>query len=909
MALVALFVVALLMVNLTPNTATAAVSGDYQYRLIDDDTHAEITKYTGSGTVVNIPSALEGKPVTSLAQYAFSYATITSVTMPDSLVRIGGGVFVYCASLTSVQLANVVNIDTDAFQGCTSLTSIDIPTSTVSISYSAFTRCSSMTAINVAAGNLFYASVDGVLYNKDISYLQSMPAGKTGAFAVPASVRDIGSYAFAYSSLSSVSIPAGVRAIYGTVFMNCLSLTAINVDPANANFASIDGALCDKARTNLIALPGGWSGEYTVPESITSIGDFALGACAKLTNVHMGGNLTQIGNRAFRFCSLLVDITVPENVTLMGPQPFYGCPSMLNIYVDSTNPAFKSEGGLLCSKDGTVLLEVPGGRAGSLVLPSGLVTIDPYAAAYCQLLDETIVPEGVVTIADYAFSSCYRLRNVTLPDSLTGLGIAAFSQCAALTSVTIPRNVIAINNMAFYSCGGLVRVQFEGDAPVCGTNVFYSTNAAMAIYYHPGASGFTNPWQGKPCYAMAAPDAPQYLVAETGSAQVQLNWSAPGSTISAPLTGYDIFYGQNSPSTYFGSVGPSILKINVTGLNAGTKYYFTVKAVNAYGSSEGSAVANATTMVPPGAPTGLSITSGNTQLWLTWMAPLDNGRGTIDYYIVYQNGTDVAHAPVCYATFTGLTNGATYRFTVAAHNAAGEGPTSAEANGTPATVPGAPTGLVAAQSVGEVLLDWSAPLNNGGAALDYYVVYQDGTDVAHAAGLSIRLAGLTNGMTYRFNVSAHNPQGEGPWSSGVEATPMAVAPSAPRNVTAVPGVVKVTITWTAPNSTGGSPVTAYRIYRTDVDLLPGDQGTPVGDLIATVGAGVFSLVDGNVTAGVSYIYFVTANNAAGQSAGAASGTVTPQASGNADNTMLFIVIAIVIILVVAMALIWLRRRA
>lgn len=107
--------------------------GDYQYKVVDNG--VEITKYTGSGGEVTIPSEIDGKKVTSIGWSAFWECSIlTSVTIPDSVTNIGSDAFKGCAGLMSINIpSGVTNIGGGAFDGCSGLTSINIPSSVTSI--------------------------------------------------------------------------------------------------------------------------------------------------------------------------------------------------------------------------------------------------------------------------------------------------------------------------------------------------------------------------------------------------------------------------------------------------------------------------------------------------------------------------------------------------------------------------------------------------------------------------------------------------------------------------------------------------------------------------------------------------------------------------------------------------------
>src|SRR5207302_1546012 len=174
----------------------------------------------------------------------------------------------------------------------------------------------------------------------------------------------------------------------------------------------------------------------------------------------------------------------------------------------------------------------------------------------------------------------------------------------------------------------------------------------------------------------------------------------------------------------------------------------------------------------------------------------------------------------------------------------------------------------------QVTLTWQAPASNGGSPITNYKIYRGTTSggetlVATIGNqLSYSDGGLTNGATYYYQVSAVNNVGEGPRSNEISATPTAPAapPGARPCVVATAGDATVTLTWSAPNSNGGSPITNYRIYR----------GTSSNGetLKATIG-NVLTYTDTTVTNGVTYYYQVSAVNAAGEGPRSNEASATP----------------------------------
>lgn len=364
-----------------------------------------IAAYTGPGGSVTIPDTTNGLPVTSIGDLAFSSTSVTSVTIPDSVISIGNSAFEFCPNLTNVTIGNgVTHIGDFAFDN-SSLSSVTIPSSVTSIGEGAFSACNRLRTIAVDPLNSAYASVGGVFFNKSQTALIRYPSDLAGDYTIPDSVTNIGDYAFLHcTSLTSITIPNSVTAIGDDAFFFCKGLSSV-----------------------------------TIPDSVTSIGIYAFWWCTGLTNLTLGNNVTNIGAEAFINCGGLTRVTIPNSVTSVGDSAFAACPGLTNV----------------------------------------------------------IMGNGVTDIGNQAFYFCERLARVTIPESVTHIGDSAFSD-TALTSVKIPKSVINIGIEAFASCRALAGVFFEGNAPDnLYSNVFSGDYAATA-YYLPGTTGWATTFAGLP---------------------------------------------------------------------------------------------------------------------------------------------------------------------------------------------------------------------------------------------------------------------------------------------------------------------------------------------------------------------------------------------------------------------------
>ena len=251
--------------------------------------------------------------------YANGYGRIS---FDNDVVSIPNEAFNGCTTLTTIVLPNSLStIDSSAFSDCSSLTSITIPNSVVSIGYRAFYNCSSLTSITIPDG---VTSIDAWAFSS-CSSLTSI--------TIPDSVTSIGDYTFSScSSLTSITIPDGVTSIGDYAFSGCSSLTEFK-----GKFASVDGR-CLVVDEKLIFFAQCGLTEYTIPDSVTSIGNTAFSGCSSLTSITIPDSVVSIGEGAFWGCDSLTSVTIGNGVTSIGDYAFRGCSSLKEIYCKSTTP-------------------------------------------------------------------------------------------------------------------------------------------------------------------------------------------------------------------------------------------------------------------------------------------------------------------------------------------------------------------------------------------------------------------------------------------------------------------------------------------------------------------------------------------------------------------------------------------
>ncbi len=231
-----------------------------------------------------------GKAVTSIDEWAFVGCTsLSSFSVPEGVTSIQHDAFTDCTGLTNFTIANTVtSLGVEVFYGCTNLTSLMIPSSVTSLD-EAFYGCTSLTAILVDPLNPAYASVDGILFNKDQTRLIQCPAGK---------------------NVNNYMVPKGVTSIRDQAFYGCAYLTGVSI-----------------------------------PDGLTRIGSYAFGDCTSLTNATLGNSVTRIDTMAFSWCSSLAGAYFRGNAPSYPADseyppyllpPFYGSDNVTVYYLPGT---------------------------------------------------------------------------------------------------------------------------------------------------------------------------------------------------------------------------------------------------------------------------------------------------------------------------------------------------------------------------------------------------------------------------------------------------------------------------------------------------------------------------------------------------------------------------------------------
>lgn len=414
----------------------------------------------GSG-LTSIPEALfEGtglktvtlpESVTSIGMWAFAdCAKLEQVSFPASLTSIDGCAFENCTALTAVTLPKrLTELGNDVFENCSALKSVWIPKSLTNINGfgdGCFAGCTALTDITFETGITKIADhqFDGSPI-KSITIPGTVTTIGSSAFSgcanltaidLPTSVTQIDAYAFSSTGLTAVTLPKHLRKLGLSAFSGCTALKSVfiplslqNTSNPFRNCKALTDVTFEDGRTELpdTLLEDSGIRQFTVPQTVTKIGDSAFAGCTQLTAITLPAGLRELGSGAFSGCTALTGVALPDSLTALGYGAFANCTAL-------------------------TAAEFPAG-----ITPASWRNSSDMLRN-CTSLRSVKLPKTVPSLGDDFFAGCTALEQIVLPDSVTEIGSNLFNGCTALTDVTLSTNLQAIPANTFYGCASLQKL-------------------------------------------------------------------------------------------------------------------------------------------------------------------------------------------------------------------------------------------------------------------------------------------------------------------------------------------------------------------------------------------------------------------------------------------------------------------
>jgi hypothetical protein len=526
---------------------------------------------------------------------------ITQVNLPNTVTAIDDDAFKDCNRMQSLNMPEgLESIGVEAFSNCTSLSSITIPSTVTYIGTNAFEGCRIRGLENVSwighsdfnisdYGGIAYdvKVIDGMVIEGDTltgcvgSLTEAVIPNQVkiigdNAFAsqpgltsvtLPSGLTYIGNSAFYGTNITEITIPSGVTTIRNAAFMMCQNLKTVSILSPNVDLAENAFGNCYLDRDNISwvdhEIPTDFGGAYmvteqndgllirenaafkcrafatdvTIPNTVTSINQYAFYCIQSLSSVTIPSSIANIGQRAFESCTNLTSIRIPNSEATIAQDAFGHCDNLDTIYFDGsvTYPNDDDDYGPFSANNAIVLptnnvdgLQIENGiikgcarYVSNLVIPNTVTAIGFKAfsekrtwQSLYNTFSAVTIPDSVISISGSAFEGVSTLQTANIPSSVTYFGSSIFAStglkditisegvtcipsgmfniCKKLTSVTLPSTINQINSLAFSSCGSLSGINIPTSVTVIQESAFGSCNSLTTITIPNGVLSIPN---------------------------------------------------------------------------------------------------------------------------------------------------------------------------------------------------------------------------------------------------------------------------------------------------------------------------------------------------------------------------------------------------------------------------------
>lgn len=319
--------------------------------------------------------------------------------------------------------------------------------------------------------------------------------------------------------ITQVNIPSTIESIGNLAFNGCISLTSFNVNSKNANFCSENGILFNKAKTTLLQYPSAKADtDYSIPDGVTKIEDWAFYDCNKLTVMTIPSSVATIGEYALNFCTGLTELFVhAKTPPTVGTNAFINVNLAIPVYVPAASldtykaaAAWKDFNNLQALVTEFTVnnlkykvtdyiankVELTGYTTeptGKLDIPASVTygsktysvtSIVEQAFDGCSALTEVTIPASVTSVGSDVFNGCSSLTQATIGDGLTEISMFMFTNCSALEKLVIGKGVTKIESFAFANCSNLKEITVLASNPpsVASDRSFENVSRDIPIY-------------------------------------------------------------------------------------------------------------------------------------------------------------------------------------------------------------------------------------------------------------------------------------------------------------------------------------------------------------------------------------------------------------------------------------------